>query len=715
MPKKKDTSYQRGFIDPLSLFAVIFLVATIAVGTAVTNNRNITLSPEKEASSCECVYGRLTGSGCPSQALGQACSVVATPTPTPRTTPTPTCNCVNGTLTGSACGASAGKACALSTATPNTNSSNNTTQTVNTTPTPSQTPVPTCDCVYGKLTGNGCGASLGMACSVYSTPTPTPTTTPTQTTTGTTNIATPTPAQTPTPTCDCVYGKLTGGACGASTGMACSVYSTPTPTPVKPVATTLTCDGKPIGTRVCNNAGGFNFCDTNGKWYSSKCPANTSCINGQCLAPTGCSCVDGKYVGSGCGHSTGYSCSTTTNVCEVNTCSAKCASQVAGNIGTCVSGGCVCGVPKLKDNGLACNVGSECSSGNCYAGSQTLGGSPFDTTKTCHALSITGMDTTVRDINTTAGAVMTAELAGLVAAPVIADIAGLAAANGGLSALPSALYSYGTASLATLPSSVQTAIAVGGTVAGYAGATAGTVACIQNPYSDACTSYVGVLQGDPMAMIQLAQSADSLVNTAIRSTLNKTFQSVWGNKISNVTPVTEYENLPIERYLELKNQGQLPDSWSVVSQTDDSIRISITENYDPYQNLLDQAKAAVDNGKSPTQAVADLMQNKIARGTESTLSNSLNVTPENNLSAKVWCGDANCVQQSLVAKQLLNDLGVSETQTLYGLGGTAPFIHSATLTPDGVILFGDSRILSPDKFIKYTNYIKVFGTYQLPK
>lgn len=56
--------YIKGFVDPLSLIAVGFLVLTIFIGTAVTKNKNISLNPNKEAACLEpCISNTDCGSG----------------------------------------------------------------------------------------------------------------------------------------------------------------------------------------------------------------------------------------------------------------------------------------------------------------------------------------------------------------------------------------------------------------------------------------------------------------------------------------------------------------------------------------------------------------------------------------------------------------------------------------------------------------------------
>ncbi len=99
-------------------------------------------------------------------------------------------------------------------------------------------------------------------------------------------------------------------------------------------------------------------------------------------------------------------------------------------------------------------------------------------------------------------------------------------------------YAYGTAALTTLPASIQTAAAITGTMAGYAGVAAGTVACAVNPYSEGCIAYIAGIQGDPTALAQLANSADDLINSVFANSFNKTFS--WAN--SSLSPNTNIDD-----------------------------------------------------------------------------------------------------------------------------------------------------------------------------
>jgi hypothetical protein len=140
-----------------------------------------------------------------------------------------------------------------------------------------------------------------------------------------------------------------------------SVTKTTTPTPtLSPVTVTIstpttastiiptitiqnsqsTCDGKPENTRECNNSGGYNLCQT-GKWVSFPCSKNTTCSNGVCAIPSGCSCIDNIYVGTDCGHSIGIACSSSPKSCDNTSCAANCA-QTAGYTGNCSGVDCLC-------------------------------------------------------------------------------------------------------------------------------------------------------------------------------------------------------------------------------------------------------------------------------------------------------------------------------------------------------------------------------------
>lgn len=454
MSKKNFFLFTHGFIDPLSLFMVGFLVLTIAVGTAVTNNKNISMNISKFAKmvSEESGIGKTssTTKKTPKTSVNQEAQVGKTSPPTQTSNPTnqesesgktspltPTTTPINQET-------QVGK---TSPPTPSPTPINQESQVGKTSPpTPTPTPISlsTKTCTVNKCSGTSCvGSSITI---------PHDAGCPVSSCTNNTDCKTTTPTK-----CDCIDGIYYGTQCGSLVGKKCG--KTPTPTPIPPLSTI--CEGKP---NVCNNAGGYNYCK-NETWYSQKCPTGTVCLNGECNEPT------------------------------------------------------------KKDIGETCSIDSECSSGNCYSGSSIMGGSPFDSIKTCRSQSISTMDTTIRDLNTRTGIAMTAEL-GLLAAPAIGEAA-------------LAGYSYSTAFFSTLPTSVQTAIAVGGTVAGYAGVTAGTVACTQNPYSDACVAYVAAIQGDPLAMIQLAQSADSLINASINNSINKTFSYTDMSRAPEINGVDE--------------------------------------------------------------------------------------------------------------------------------------------------------------------------------
>lgn len=230
--------------------------------------------------------------------------------------------------------------------------------------------------------------------------------------------------------------------------------------------------GTPGVTKICNDAGGYNYCSSDGNWYSRKCEAEIKgsvCISGKCVLPN-----------------------PTTS-----------ASAQMGNTGI--------DTPTEKTIGIGdkCDDNAPCSTGYCYAGNQVLGGSPFDSAKTCHINPIEVMDETQKDLATNTAIGMTA----ITGAAVVGTVA-----------LPA--YTYGMAALSTAPVAVQTGLGVAGTIAGWVGVGAGTAACVSDPGSDICLAYVAGLQGDPTQLVQLAGATDDIFNSfAVSRQINNTIRA----------------------------------------------------------------------------------------------------------------------------------------------------------------------------------------------
>jgi hypothetical protein len=284
----------------------------------------------------------------------------------------------------------------------------------------------------------------------------------------------------------------------------------------------------------------------------------------------------------------------------------------------------------------------------------------------------------------------------------VADIAGLAAANGGLSALPSAIYSYGTAAITTLPASVQTAMAVGGTVAGYAGATVGTVACIKDPYSEACTSYVGALQGDPMAMIQLGQATDNIYNN-----------------ISTTAKLQAIRNESIKqgKYFEYI----VPENNSLGSLTyEKSVAGEVGNTYDDLLGTIKRTMA--EDGVGPVEAMSDVIRTYNPKVFTPIDASELayTVKDETALSARLVCGNRlNCIELPVLEKNLLIDLGVpeSQVQVIVGFGGSTglpnyPNMHGALQVGDQVVGYYATPVNQTD-FYRYANKLE-WGNFGLP-
>lgn len=585
MPARRCFKFSRGFIDPLSLIALGFLLVTVVVGSVVTNNKNVSLSIFEKASACVPeggTYANGTGPCC--SGLVQADCVSsgsfsycickkppATTTPTPSTKSCTVRNCSGISCNSTSVTVAYSQACPSSNCTSDSNCSTapppSTPVTIHTpapTPTPmliaTPSPVPECISEGGVVaqgTGSCCtgliktdcvssGSFSYCYCKIPVSPTPTPSSK------------------------ECTVRNCLGTSCNTTTTTVNYASTCPVSNCVSDAncaSNVITCGGKPVGTKECNNSGGYNYCSGDGKWYSKACLSSETCSNGECIAQTAspilvnptaeptasCACVGGKYTGN-CGHSTGYPCSSIATICEPTECSNKCASQVAGNIGTCMSGACMCS--SKKENGEMCTSDIECSSGHCMTYVELAGlGVPNQVT-TC----------------------ITPDEGKKLETLAIAKPAAMAAAGAvglGILALPeigTAAYVYGTTALASLPASVQTAAAVTGTAAGFAGMTTGTVACVNNPYSDACVAYVAAIQGDPMAMIQLANSADNLINAA------------------RLTPKTRYEfyeNDPYSVYQEyVENYGNPPSTIQTIR--------------DP-NKLYDFQKMGIDAANNPSR------------------------------------------------------------------------------------------------------------------
>jgi len=201
LPRK----YQKGFVDPLSLFALGFLVVSLFVGTAVVSNPNFTLDIRQRAREVEDVG---------------LSAIVKRPTPTPTRAPTPAPSRSAEDARMDRKEAQLEVDIPTSTPVPTTTSTSTTT--------------PYCsrfnqeDCLYGCEPSS----SGGTCKNAPATPTPTTRTT----------SPTPTTALTPTPTpyCtrfnqeDCLYGcepTTYGGTCKTKTF---------TPTPTTPLTPTPT-------------------------------------------------------------------------------------------------------------------------------------------------------------------------------------------------------------------------------------------------------------------------------------------------------------------------------------------------------------------------------------------------------------------------------------------------------------------------------------------
>lgn len=212
---------------------------------------------------------------------------------------------------------------------------------------------------------------------------------------------------------------------------------------------------------------------------------------------------------------------------------------------------------------------------------------------------------------------------------------------------------------------------------------------------------------------------------AVNGTIDALFQAIWQPKLNKVEIRKGFEYIGESGWARIQaGESTIPESWTIIGpETDPRTGFTVMKaqsdvTYDPYSQLLELANKDVESGLSAEQAVADLMNQKLGQKADNEktgLFNTLNFKLElqDSLAGKVWCGSANCVQQAMVVKELLADLGVTDTKIVYGLGGNVPFVHSVIVTPEGVITFG-GKIIPIKTFLRYTKMIKALGNYLLP-
>lgn len=386
----------------------------------------------------------------------------------------------------------------------------------------------------------------------------------------------------------CVTRVCQGSSCIGSTSMVpnseacpfsnCTSNSdcriTPTPKPTSsPTAT-------PITSCQC----------VNGRWNSAcgHSTAGTSCgTTVKTPTPTpdstnSCQCVNGRYTGTvaTCGHSLGYSCANMGKICDSVSCNNSCGS---GFVGSCSGGDCTCTASSTSKPSLytSYNYNAPQPSEEYIAGTKACNDNPNG--NEC------------KEWNkklTTEAAIVGATLL----TPYLIPEIGTAA------------FAYGNANLLALSVGAKTALATVGTVAGYAGVTAGTWACATNPSGDACLGYVAGIQGDPTALIQLANSADSLINSGVNK--SRSLISNYYNRLStkNYVPINTNNTknyTTVYRGVKTTNQESAYNQVSNMlrSAPDNNLGVLAPEN----SNLAIQSneklqQAVINLGENPTKA-----------------------------------------------------------------------------------------------------------------
>lgn len=402
--------------------------------------------------------------------------------------------------------------------------------------------------------------------------------------------------------------------------------------------------------------------------YSQSCPTSNCVSDNECgarlITPTpaptptpstntGCSCTNGKYAGS-CGHSTGYPCSTASNVCETTSCTSSCA-KTQGYTGSCGSGICICNSPKPTP---------QSQPGTMFSGySYTSLPGIYNTTQPSEEY-IKGTTACMEDPDSTEckewNQQLTTEAAIVAATLILTPLA--------VPEIGAAAYAYGTASLATLPASVQVAAAITGTVAGLAGVGAGTYACATNPYSDACVSYIAAIQGDPIAMIQLANSADGLINVSktIKTSVSPPATVVYRG-VRSSDPDSAYNQLSNMLRSNPNNGESLMDPTN--------LNLSVQSSRD-FQN------AVINLGNNPTEDNFRIVINR-----------AVNVAQKEELESTLKIIKYN---QQLLNVSFEDSLMRTHIDSIRGALNTSPYVSATTSLDEalGYISSGGSLVVS---------------------
>ncbi|MEK7622902.1 MAG: hypothetical protein AAB430_03430 [Patescibacteria group bacterium] len=154
------------------------------------------------------------------------------------------------------------------------------------------------------------------------------------------------------------------------------------------------------------------------------------------------------------------------------------------------------------------------------------------------------------------------------------------------------------------------------------------------------------------------------------------FQKLWGQKMNFVTEKTFKEKDAIIH--------QRINHWQRLAQG-----ITSTDNTD---GEVEKAVGSLVLGFFENN------QEKI--GDKISASFDFKLPGEESVAGKIWTGNFNCIQQAMIARDLIKEKCGEETEIIYSFGGRAPWLHSALKTKHGYIVYGKG-FMTPSEFKGY--------------
>ncbi|MBU2035888.1 hypothetical protein KKC36_00345 [Patescibacteria group bacterium] len=153
-----------------------------------------------------------------------------------------------------------------------------------------------------------------------------------------------------------------------------------------------------------------------------------------------------------------------------------------------------------------------------------------------------------------------------------------------------------TATLPTVPAWLSTTL-------GWGGVAAGSYACITNPNSDACMAYIASLQGDPTQLFQLAGSTDNLINNYLNTQIDDMFS--WTSSLgSGYKPNFSNEFTIADQMI------RIGPSSAASSAADDALELT-DEGYNLLQAIAETTNKALKYHAEPGLVPADVGINSL--------------------------------------------------------------------------------------------------------